>query len=86
MLSMLAKDLDSQHFHHLINNIELCNTYTENFFIKKIISVVKTHLQCNHCPWRIFYIFCVVAILNVELFGLKINCETASQAYQLIYP
>ena len=35
MSSMLAKDLDSQHFHHLINNIELCNTYTENFFIKK---------------------------------------------------
>ena len=31
--SMLTKDWDSQRFPHLINNIELCKTYTENFFI-----------------------------------------------------
>ena len=52
--SMLTRDWDFQHFHHLINIIEVCKTYTENFSSQKVISVVKTHLQCNLCPGRIF--------------------------------
>ena len=54
MWCMLTRDWDFQHFHHLINIIEVCKTYTENFSSQKVISVVKTHLQCNQCPWRIF--------------------------------